>query len=299
MAIGDFPASAPGFEAGPGAVDCHIHIVGAEPDYPFAARRSYAVPPASISDYQNVAATLGIDHAVVIQPSFYGTDNRCLVDTLGALGGSWRGVAVIDLAASDGELDALAAAGARGTRINLVSGGAPADSEVRNLVEAMLSKIKGTGWHLQVFTTPDRLAMLAGIQASDRGTIVIDHFGLVDLSRPDLLSEAGEVAHLRRHCEAGGYVKLSGLYRVAEDPVDPRLADVARALFEAAPDRVVWGSDWPHTPKHSGTPTAGAAPQPYRGLDTGRLLAPVASWFPDERDRHRLLVANPKRLYDL
>ena len=294
-----FPATAPGFDTGSGAVDCHIHIVGAQSEYPFTAKRSYAVPPATIADYERVASVLGIDHAVVIQPSFYGTDNRCLIDTLEAVGPRWRGVAVVDGQTSDREMARLSDVGCCGTRLNLVSTGGPTDGEVGTIVERTLSIIAGSGWHLQIFTQPCNLRTIADIQSRTETPIIIDHIGFADLDRDDLLAPDGDVATLQRICEAGGYVKLSGIYRLCDDPFDPRLAAIAQALFAAVPDQLVWASDWPHTPGHQGRPSPDTTLMPYRGLDTGRLLAPVATWLPDGDDRRRLLVENPEKLYGL
>lgn len=291
-------ASSPGFVAGPGAVDCHIHIVGPQDRYPFAASRSYAAPPATVQDYVSVAKVLGIDHAVVIQPSFYGTDNSCLLDTLQATDGNWRGVAVVDAGTSDAELEKLHAAGVRGTRLNLVSSPEFARRDHRELVPEAAALAKELGWHVQIFGRPEVLSDLADMQEKLDVPLVIDHFGFADPALAMSNPLTGPLLALKRICGAGGWVKLSGLYRVADDPDSPDLVRFAKALFDAAPDQLVWGSDWPHTASHGNSGSGAGEVRPYRGLDTGALLKPLANWLPNADDRQRVLVANPARLYD-
>lgn len=303
-----FRASAPRFTAPPGTTDCHMHIVGPPERFPFAPGRSYASVEASVADYRQVMAATGIERAVVVQPSFYGSDNRCTVEALGALatlGDAGRGVAVIDPEIADQDLDALHRAGCRGARVNVASTAHGDGDALQARIAAIEARVRGLGWHVQVFTHPEGLPALAALQPRLEVPLVIDHFGLL---RPELVETApmrGHLQALEAILDAGGWVKLSGLYRVADDFEAPSLAALARRLRERAPDRVVWASDWPHTPPHGRAPADDSAhdpvddpgPLPYRDIDTGQLLSPVATWFPDEATRRQVLVENPARLY--
>ncbi len=292
-----FRATAPSFKAPAGTADCHMHIVGSPGAHPFAAGRTYATIPATTDDYRAVMASLGVSRTVIVQPSFYGTDNRCTVDAIRALGAAARGVAVIDLDISERDLDALHRAGCRGARINI--GSAPPWAE--NALEAKLARIdarvRGLNWHIQIFTMSALLPQIAAVQSRLSCPLVIDHFGML---RPELLAVEpmrGYLQALLAILDGGGWVKLSGLYRVADDFLAPSLGDLARQLYERAPERAVWGSDWPHTPPHARAIADEQPLLPFRDIDTGQLLSPVAVWFPDEATRRRVLVANPARLY--
>ena len=290
-----FRATAPGFAAPAGATDCHIHIIGQADDYPFASRRSYATLPATADDYRAVMAATGLHRAVVVQPSFYGTDNRCTLDAVEALGIGARGVAVIDPSLGDDPLKAMDTAGIRGVRVNLAS--IEAGEPIERMVRQLDDRVAALGWHIQVFTPPEHLPSLAALNLVLESQLVIDHFGMV---RPDMTAVEPMRTYLSALlviAEGGGWVKLSGLYRVADDPLAPSLAALARRLVSIAPDRVIWGSDWPHTPPHGRMASLAGTLLPFRDIDTGALLAPLASWFPDEAVRRRVLVDNPAALY--
>lgn len=292
-----FRATAPGFAVPAGTTDCHMHIVGTPDRYPFARNRSYATIPADVEDYRKVMAATGIGRAVVIQPSFYGTDNRCTIDALAEFGGAARGVAVVEPEISDDELDRLHGAGFRGLRVNLHTLRSDADEPVDAQIRHFDRRVRRLGWHIQLFITPANLPAVAQAQGQVSCPLVIDHFGML---RPELTVQEpmrSYLAALEAILDGGGWVKLSGLYRVADDPMAPSLADLAGRLHDRAPDRVVWASDWPHTPPH-GHSRSDDAPLPYRDIDTGAQLAPVAAWFPDAETRRRVLVDNPARLYD-
>lgn len=292
-----FRATAPGFDVPAGTTDCHTHIVGAPGRYPFAPNRSYATIPATVDDYRQVMAATGIGRAVVVQPSFYGTDNRCTIDALAGFGGAARGVAVVEPEISDGELDRLHEAGFRGLRVNLHTVRSDSDASADRMVRHFDARVRRLGWHIQLFVTPENLPALARAQGDVSCPFVIDHFGML---RPELIVQEpmrSYLGALEAILDGGGWVKLSGLYRVADDPLAPSLADLARRLRARAPDRVVWASDWPHTPPH-GHSVSDESPLPYRDIDTGSLLAPVASWFPDAATQRKVLVENPARLYD-
>ncbi|WPZ33859.1 amidohydrolase family protein [Thalassobaculum sp. OXR-137] len=274
------------------AVDCHMHIFGDQRDYPFAEPRSYTVPPAGIDAYWKAVAETDIDRVVVVQPSAYGTDNRCTLDALDAVGDAARGVAVIDAdRVSDTDLATLHARRVRGVRVNLRSvraAAAPVDAVLPKL-DRLLS---GSAWHIQVFCDASVLADLAAIQPTLSVPLVLDHFGAIDPLNPDR-----HLADMRRLLDGGAWVKLSGSYRISTGPDGAGVADLARAIHAMAPDRMVWASDWPHTPKHSGATASVDTMLSYQPLDTAGLYHAVADWFPEAETRRQILQDNPARLY--
>lgn len=274
------------------AVDCHMHIFGAQKDYPFAEPRSYTVPPAGVDAYWKAVAGTDITRAVVVQPSAYATDNRCTLDALDAFGEAARGVVVIDAdTIGDTELAALHARRVRGVRVNLRSvraAAAPVDAVLPKL-DRLLS---GSNWHIQVFCDAEILADLSAIQPKLSVPLVLDHFGAIDPRGPDR-----HVTDMRRLAEGGAWVKLSGSYRISSGPDGDGVADLARTIRGMAPERMVWASDWPHTPKHSGATTSSDTVLQYQPLDTAGLYHAVTDWFPEPDIRQQILQGNPTRLY--
>lgn len=269
----------PALRAPAGTCDSHFHIF--EPGTPLAPDRSFSPPPARLADYRHVMNALGITRAVLVQPSVYGTDNDLLLELLRGSGGVFRGVAVIGPTASEQMVRELHEAGVRGVRLNLLFGGGVPFSDAAALAEW----IKGFGWHLQLLLDasvfPDLRAQVSALPVP----VVIDHMGHVPAGRGIADPGFQELLGLLR--DGRDWVKLSGAYRMSGQD-HPPYADVVpfgRALLEAAPDRALWGTDWPH-PAH-GKPMPKAA----------ALLDLVADWTTIEDQRHRLLVENPARLY--
>lgn len=288
----------PGFAPPTNACDSHMHVVGPTERYPFIADASYRTLPAETGDYLALAQSLGLGRAVVVQPSFYGTDNRCTLAAMAELNGAGvaaRGVAVIDpRAVSDAELATLHDAGVRGVRLNKLSirraGGLPLEDELSE-VDRRVAKL---GWHIQLFVDAASLPGLARMQGKLRAPLVIDHFGML---RPELLNyppfAAGHAALLEILAN-GGWVKLSGSYRFCDDPASPSLAALARSLAERAAGQLLWGSDWPHT-----LDNPQADPKlllPFRDLASATMFNPLADWFGPAQCR-RVLVDNPARCY--
>lgn len=292
-----FRATAPTFIAPPGTTDCHMHIVGSPERYPFAAGRTYATIPASVDDYRAVMKSLGIARTVIVQPSFYGTDNRCTLDAMRALGAAARGVAVIDPDIAERDLEALHEAGCRGARLNIGSALPSAEHALEAKLARLDDRVRNLGWHIQIFTLPALLPQIAAVQGKLRSTLVIDHFGMLRPEHAAVAPMRGYLDALLAILDGGGWVKLSGLYRMADDFFAPSLGALARTLYARAPERAVWGSDWPHTPPHERAVADEQQFLPFRDIDTGALLSPVAQWFPDEATRKRVLVDNPARLY--
>lgn len=269
---------APAFAMPPGAWDTHFHII--DPQYGFAERRSYTPPAAPRANLLALHQSLGIARGVFVQVSAHGTDNRAMLDAVRATP-HYRGVAVVDSDISDAELDAMHEAGVRGVRVNVLFGGGVGFDQMKKLA----LKIRRLGWHMQLLldvAAPDMPWAEVESLPCDR---VIDHMGHWDVGLG--LDDPNFQRLLRLVSEEGCWVKISGAERISRQdvvPFDDAVA-VAQALIAAAPDRCVWGSDWPHVKL--------SVPMP----NDGDLLDLLADWAPDVEQRRRILVDNPLRLY--
>lgn len=265
-----------------GACDCHIHVYDAR--VPAVAGATLLPPDASIADYRRVQDRMGTTRAVVVTPSTYGTDNRPLLEGLTQLGGQGRGVAVI--AGDEGlpQLRALHARGVRGVRINL-SLGVTHDAAS---IERIARRIADLGWHLQLLMPADQLAALGPTLRALPVDLVFDHFGRIAPAQVGTHPAHGLLMDLLAAGRA--WIKLSGgcLVSPLRSVEDPALDGLARSYIDAAPQRVVWGSDWPHA-----TASAGREPMP----DDARQVDRLAHWAGSDQCLHQILVHNPERLY--
>ncbi|MBT3906248.1 MAG: amidohydrolase family protein, partial [Rhodospirillaceae bacterium] len=216
-----------------------------------------------------------------------------LLDALESFGDRARGVAVVDPENLDDQLlSDLHDNGVRGVRVNLLSVRDQA-RPMETVLPEIDAALAGSNWHIQVFCAAETLPALAKLQEKVQAPLVIDHFGFV---RPENLER--DFPNLFRLLENGAWVKLSGTDRVANGPDSPGLGDLARKIFAAFPDNAVWGSDWPHTPMHSGGSVSDDVVLPYREIDTAGFFKGASEWFPEGSDCHKLFVSNPARLYD-
>ncbi len=262
------------------AWDCHAHIFGPIARYPFTSNRSFTPPEADLPAYRRMLAALGITHAVIVQPSVYGTDNRCTRDSVVAGGGQWRGVAVVEPSVSERELERLHADGFRGVRVNvLFRGGVTLDA-----LEQLGHKIAPLGWHLQLLLDCRDLVELAPRLRQLPVPIVVDHMGHVPTSAG--VEHPGFQVLLQLVRNGRCWVKLSGAYRLSGGPYPYQdVVPFARALIEANASRMVWGSDWPHPAAKGFIPKA------------AELLDLLAVWAPEAEMRRRILSENPAWLY--
>jgi 2-pyrone-4,6-dicarboxylate lactonase len=268
------------FRVPPGAWDTHIHAIGAPERFPLAANRSYTPAQVPIEAYVALMDRLGIAHAVLVQPSIYGTDNRAMVDALSRYPERFRGVAVVDPGIADRELTALHDAGVRGVRANLLNRGGISFADACTLA----GRFADLGWHLQLqidVSTFDRFDAVAELPVD----VVIDHMGYMSADKG-----AANPGFLRllKLVEAGRcWVKLSAPYRMTDWPRFGygAVAPLARALVRANPQRMLWGSDWPHTDLRAGMP------------NDGDLLDQLGVWIEDDAVREAILVTNPASLY--
>lgn len=266
----------------PGACDCHVHLYDSR--YPPAAGATLTPPDASARDYRQLQQHTGTERVVFVTPSTYGTDNRPLRDALAAFGAQARGVAVIDENTGDGELRSLHDCGVRGIRLNLSLGVVNTAAQIAPLAK----RIAPLGWHLQLLAPVDVLAQLAGVLEDLPVPIVFDHFGRLAPSMAG--RHAAHALILRLLASGRAWIKLSGNYIVSEEG-PPHFADVAplaQSFLHAAPERVLWGSDWPHA-----SASAGHQPMP----DDAQQMALLAGWTTTAAALRRVLVDNPAALY--
>jgi len=282
-----------GFEVPALSCDCHMHIFGPPDRYPPAAVRAYTPTEASVGRYRGIMLPLGLQRLVIVQPSAYGTDNTCTLDAIRELGAAARGIAVIDAATPETALDDMHAAGIRGIRLNLVTNGIPDAAAAAETMRKAAARIGPRGWHLQIYVPADLLADLAPAIGSLDVPVVIDHMGS---AKGWLGANQPGTNELVALLAAGKcWVKVSGANRISREITGFRDAlPVMRALIAANPERVVWGTDWPHIgPNDVGAPKP-AVYMPHDNADLLRLLGEAA---PDAAVRHRILVDNPAHLY--
>jgi 2-pyrone-4,6-dicarboxylate lactonase len=273
---------APSFHAPALSCDAHCHVFGPVDRYPYAASRPYTPPEAPLAMFQALHRRLGIDRAVLVNATTYGNDNRVVLDAIAASRGRYRGIGNVDEGMSDRELADLAAGGLDGCRFTFLSrlGGRP-DMRV---FDRIVERIAPLGWHVDLYVAAKDLGELAPRLRRLPVPYVIDHMGLVEasavLEQPAFQSLLALVARDEK-C----WVKITGPERISKTgPPFHDAVPFARRLIEAAPDRVLWGTDWPH-------PNVPVMP------NDGDLVDLLPLYAPDPSARRRLLVENPARLF--
>jgi predicted TIM-barrel fold metal-dependent hydrolase len=269
----------------PGTIDTHAHIFGPATRYPWNPKRGYTPPDALPDAYEALHAALGVARGVLTQPSVYGTDNSCMLDYAARHPKRMRAVVAVDPAITDAALEAMHAQGARGIRVNIADpGGNPFSSFSE--IEAFAHRLKLLGWHIEFLLHVNDLGDWAQAIRRLPVDISIGHLGYMPTSlgvtHPAFQSFLGMLDDGR--C----WVKLTAPYRITGLKAVP-YADVtpfAQALVTRRPDRIVWGTDWPH-------PIC-----PISMPNDGHLTDHLADWVPDAATRQMVLVANPERLYD-
>ena len=261
------------------ACDCHMHIYDSR--FPVAPYATLKPGDAHVSDYRLLQKRIGTTRNVVVTPSTYGTDNSCTLDALATLGATAHGVAVVNDAVGDDELKRLHGLGIRGIRFNLVQSGAT----TVEMLESLARRVAPLGWHVQIHMLGDKIVEIADLLQRLPSPIVFDHLGRIP--QPAGIGHPAFRVVSTLVDKGKAWVKLSGAY-IDTKSGPPAYADttkVAQAYVKAAPERLVWGSDWPH-------PTEKEKP------DDAVLFDLLAIWVPDEATRRRILVDNPARLYD-
>ncbi len=267
------------YEVPKGAVDTHAHIIGLPPRHPFMATRSYTPPEAPLEKYLDMLGATGMAFGGLTQVSVHGSDNSLLIEALQAEPKRLRGVAVAPPDAPESGLVALKDAGVVALRLNVLYGGGIGFDALARYG----ALCRDMGWHLQLLVDARQLPDLASKLSRLPVEFLVDHMGHMPTSEGLQNPGFRTLLSLMRD---GAWVRLSGAYRTSvEGPPYADTIPFARALHETAPDRCLWGSDWPHV--------ANWGPMP----NVGDLLDLVADWVPDEAARHRLFVENPRHLY--
>lgn len=271
----------PKYAPPPDACDAHCHIFGPAARYPYAPERRYTPPDSPKEKLRALHGHLGISRAVLVQASCHGADNRAMLDAIAGSKGAWRGVAMVGDDVTERELEALHAGGVRGVRFNFVRhlGGAP-DPRVFQRTLAMIAPL---GWHLVLHFDAEDIESHSDLFRGLRVPFIIDHMGRVEAGHGLEQKPFRMLLELMRNPLA--WVKVSGPERISTTgkPFEDAMPFVA-ALAEAAPERVLWGTDFPH-------PNVKTMP------NDGELVDLFAKAVPDEGLRRRILVENPSRLY--
>ena len=277
-----------------GACDCHVHVIGGQVAYPMAADRHYTPGPAAHEALRRHMDGLGLSRAVIVQPSVYGADNRCMLDSLARMAGAGRGIAVVDENVTADELRALDRGWVRGLRLNLESAGLSSPRAIADGLRTWADRVAPMGWHLQVYAALDAIAAAAPVLQDLPVPVVLDHFAMIPAAVSLKDERVQTVLALVR--SGAAYVKLSASYRV-EPPQGSSDATsaLAKAFIAANPGRVVWASDWPHTNREPGKGRLEVSA--YRGIEPARLRREIDTWFDTSELLVQALVDNPALLY--
>jgi len=274
----------PKFKAPPGSCDTHCHIFGPPEVFPYSERRRYTPPAAPLEHYLMMLDVIGVDRGIIVQPNVHDTDNRISLDAIARGGGRLRGVGRIDDDTTDRELEVMHEGGIRGVRFEFVSG--RHGSTNIQLFERNIERIRPFGWHVELHVDPDVLVAHAEWFRALNMTSIVDH--MARLHTADGINQPAFRLLLELMERPNYWVKISGADQRTTAPYP--YADVvpfAHALIEKAPDRIMWGTNWPHGNlfKHGRTP------------NDGLLLNLMLDFAPDESIRNKILVDNPARLF--
>jgi predicted TIM-barrel fold metal-dependent hydrolase len=238
------------------------------------------MPNACVLDYRMLQERIGTSRVIVVTPAAYATDNEVTLDAIARFGAQSRGVAVVHPTVTDAALKRMADSGIRGIRFTQFD---PRTATTTiDMIEPLARRVEPLGWHVQIHLLADQIVASADMLMRLPGTTVFDHLGRI---APETGVDDPAFAVIRRMLDRGcTWMKLSGAYMLAKPPTYAEARAIAQAFVKAAPERVVWGSDWPH-------PTEGEKP------DDAVLFDLLGDWAPDERTRLRILVDNPAALY--
>ena len=275
----------PGIVLPRGSIDTHVHVF--EPGYPLSPGRGYNPPHSTLEDLKHLHATLGIERVVFTQPSVYGTDNAAILDAMAALNGEQpdraRCVVALDMHISDREIAALDASGVRGVRLNTDNkGGMPIRMDE---IPELAARVHPFGWHLE-FLFPGRdLVELMPLFTALKLPMSIAHFAYQSATAG--VKAPGFQALLELARRGNTWIKISGANRVSATDLPPYddVRPMARALVEAAPERIMWGTDWPHPNKYVANP------------NDGDLVDAFGDWVTDESMRRKIMVDTPAAFY--
>ena len=264
------------------ACDAHMHVFGPLDRYPCVERPHYTLPDGKLAHYLRLMEVLKLKRFVIVQPSFYGTDNRCMIDALQVAGSIARGVAMIEEDTDAATLERFHKAGVRAVRLDLFARSALPTVEIQRYITRMAKRCATLGWHLQFYAPGWVVRNLIPFLADVQTDFVIDHMGY--MLEEDGLTQDDFARLLDLLRDGNCWLKLSAPYRIAKHRGYEAVAPMARGIIAAAPHKVIWGSDWPHIPDGS--------------RDTGELLNLLAQWTNDAAVHRAILADNPARLFD-
>jgi predicted TIM-barrel fold metal-dependent hydrolase len=272
----------PAFKAPAGAVDTHCHIFGPAAEYPFSPTRPYTPPDAPLSMFRAVHDKIGVTRAVIVNATLHGTDNRVVTDAIAASDGNYKGIANINAATSDADLVALDRAGIRGCRFAFLKrlGGVGDMAAFRRLVD----RAAAIGWHIDIYLEQGSIREFTPILKALPTTYVIDHMGTIEAAKGIDDAEFKALLALQSSDEKC-WLKITGLERASAGgrPFHDAVP-FAKSLIDNAPDRVIWGTDWPH-------PNVKVMP------NDGDIVDLIPLYAPDPAIQRKLLVTNPERLF--
>ena len=270
----------PKLKAPANSCDCHMHIYDAR--FPADPGATLRPADASVDDYRLLQKRIGTTRNVVVTPSTYGTDNRVTLDAMAKFGATARGVAVVNASVTDAELKRLADLGVRGIRFNLVQAGATSVE----MIEPLSTRVNALGWHVQIHMLGDQIVKIEDLLNKLASPIVFDHMGRIPQPAG---TDHPAFGVIRKLIDKGRtWVKLSGAYQDSKvgPPSYADTSKVAQAYVKAAPERMVWASDWPHPTQKENEKANDAV-----------LFDLLTEWVPNEVTRQRILVENPATLY--
>lgn len=277
----------PGFALPPGAVDTHFHIFGPPEVFPWSPpeKRVYTPPASPLSHYHQLMEHLGIDRGIVIQPMAHGHDNAVTLDAIARSDGRLMGVAKVDDSFTDDDLNRLHEGGIRGVRFNMIaeSGG----TGNLALIDSVVERIRDRGWSLTIHAKPDGLIQNADWLAGIPVPTIIDHYGRISFAHGTTQPAFQTLLNLLRD-HAHIWAKISCIERCsAAGPPYADAPEFTHAMVDIAPDRLLWGTDWPHSQRY----TIGEQ------CDTGELVDMIPELLPDAEIRQKVLVENPLKLF--
>lgn len=269
----------PVFKVPPHSCDSHFHVF--EPGFPHVPKPLYTFPDGTLAQYLKLLDFFGIERMVLVQPTFYGNDNSLTLDVLKRVGPRCRAVVRIEEKTTDAELDRYDALGVRAIRLDLFARAHLPTTDIIAYVRRMAARARPRGWHIQFYTPGTIVRDLIPFMGDLEDDFVIDHMGY--MLEADGLTQADFNRLLRVLAGGKCWIKLSGPYRIAKNKPLSSVAHIGRSLVATRPDRLIWGSDWPHLPDGQ--------------RDTGELLNLLADWAPDEEARRQILVDAPAHLF--
>ncbi len=283
------------FKVPANACDCHVHVFEDPALFPFSADRLYTPGLATLDDLGRLQQRLHLDRVVIVQATPYGSDNSCMLAALDRLGDRARGIAVLEDAIGDEALLDMDRRGVRGARVNMETFGSNDPKQAAKLLEGLAERVKSLGWHLQTYTNLGVLRELGDVVRRLPLNLVIDHFGRAFANRG---TDNEDFRNLLSLVDGGNvYVKLSASYRISDREDYTDVAPLVSALVGVNPERLLWGSDWPHPSPPPGRERTADGIEPFLWEDDVAALNRLAKWVPNDRDLHRILVENPQELY--